>query len=171
MDTQSHILSRRSYGVIEVVDQALVGIHLRPYPKMVSITEAIWSDIKKRLIPNGSGRDRILLYYDQPILYRKFLALKYFVSDDKSTLATIAVSLSVLDYVAKIKSIDAIVTEVTNKKIQDRHLIHFGWEPHLRESRKRNWIKRFYGEYPDSFLFQELANPKAVEQISMVGVQ
>lgn len=148
------VLIKRSYGVIEVHDQKLKAIHLRPYPKLVSIAEINWTNFWKKSATTGDA-DRVLLYYNQPMLHRKFLALKYFVSDYKASLASVAVCLSVLDFIAKLKNTDAIVTEITNKRIKDSYLNHFGWEQHLLNSRKRHWIKRFYGEYPNSFLFQK----------------
>ena len=94
------------------------------------------------------------------MFHKNFIALKYLYSTSGCNLPSIAVSLSVLDYIAKIKNSDAMVSEITNDKIQDRHLTHFGWEPHCPDSPRRHWIKRFYGEYPDRFLFK-LANETA----------
>ena len=153
-------LKKRAYGVIEVCDQELKAIHLRPYPKLISTAEIGWANLWKKPSFVPTSKDRVLLYYNQPIMHRNFLALKYFVSDYKSSLASIAVSLSVLDYIAMVKQTDAMVTEITNKRIKDRHLTHFGWEEHLQHSRTRHWIRRFYGEYPQSFLFQEISKPR-----------
>ena len=152
-----NILRERAYGLIEVRDQRLHAIYLKPYPKLISIAEVRWSNLFRRRSDAKAQTDRVLLYYNQPLLHRNFLALRYLVSDYKSTLASIAVCLSVLDYVAMSKGTDAIVSEIYNKRIKDRHLAHFGWEQHLHQSRRRHWIKRFYGEYPDQFLFQEIA--------------
>ena len=164
------IVLRRSYGVIEVRNAELYAIHFRPYPKLVSVAEIKWSEFWQRSTATIQC-DRVLLYFNQPLLHKKFLALKYFVSDYKSSLASIAVCLSVLDYVAKIKQTDAIVTEITNNRIKDRHLSHFGWEEHMQGKRARHWIKRFYGEYPESFLFQDLQrsteNPAQLETPEM----
>ena len=160
VDTDQDLLKHRAYGVIEVCNQRLKAIHLRPYPKLISVAEIQWSKLWKKQVSGHSVKDRVLLYYNQPMLHRNFLALKYFVSDHQSTLSSIAVSLSVLDFIAQIKRTDAIVTQITNDRIQDRHLQHFGWEEHLLESRGRHWIKRFYGEYPSTYLFQEIGNTK-----------
>lgn len=158
------IVARRSYGVIEVRDQELYAIHFRPYPKLVSVAEIEWAKFWKRSATTTQN-DRVLLYYNQPVLCRNFLALKYFISDYKSTLASIAVCLSVLDYVAMLKKTDAIVTEITNRRIKDRHLSHFGWDEHMHGKRGRHWIKRFYGQYAENYLFQELqlANQQPTE--------
>lgn len=147
------LLINRAYGVIEVCDQELKAVHLRPFPSLVSLVEVHWSNWWKRRATVSTRPDRVLLYYNQPVFHRNFLSLSYFVSDHKSSLASIAVCLSVLDFIATLKQSDAIVTEITNPRIQDRHLEHFGWERHLPNSSKRHWIKRFYGEYPNKFLF------------------
>ena len=159
VSTDENVVRRRRYGVIEVVDQQLTAIHMRPYPKLVSVSEIRWTEMWKRRSQTGNATttdDRVLLYFNQPLMHPNFLALKYFVSDYKATLASIAVCLSVLDWVAKAKRTDAIVSEISNHRIKDRHLQHFGWEQHVLSSRKRHWIKRFYGVYPDTFLFQSL---------------
>lgn len=151
--SDASVLERRSYGIIEVQDQELKAIHLRPFPKIISSMQVRRAEEKKNRNNDLAGPDRILLYYNQPRNQPNFLALKYFVSDARSSLATIAVSLSVLDFIAKVKKTDAIVTDITNDKIQDRHLEHFGWERHMPDSCRRHWIKRYYGEYPARFLF------------------
>ena len=169
-ERNKNIVARRSYGVIEVRNAELYAIHFRPYPKLISVAEIKWSEFWQRSTATIQC-DRVLLYFNQPMLHRKFLALKYFVSDYKSSLASIAVCLSVLDYVAKVKQTDAIVTEITNNRIKDRHLSHFGWEEHMQGKRGRHWIKRFYGEYPESFLFQDLRrsaeNPAKIAEPQM----
>ena len=158
------VVKKRAYGVIEVCDQEFKALHLRPFPKLISQAEIKWSNLWKKQSFVPTHIDRVLLYYNQPILHRNFLALKYFVSDYKSTLASVAVGLSVLDYIASVKRTDAVVTEITNNRIKDRHLKHFGWEEHLKHQRGRHWIKRFYGEYPETFLFQELQRSSARHQ-------
>jgi hypothetical protein len=56
----------------------------------------------------------------------------------------------VLDEIARIKQTDAIVCDVRNARISDRLLRRWGWESHVPQSRRRHFIKRFYGEYPDT---------------------
>ncbi len=167
LESEHDLIQRRRYGVIEIRDQEFRALHLRPFPKLGSVVEARWDAIKKPWQTNRK-QDRVLLYYNQPFLYPKYLALAYFVSGEKSSLASIAVSLSVLDYIAQVKQSDAIVTEVTNHRIKDRHLEHFGWERHMHNSRKRNWIKRFYGDYPESFLFQYRWESTPLEEPTLV---
>ena len=54
-----------------------------------------------------------------------------------------------LDEIARIKGTDAIVAELSNLRISDRLARRWGWEPHVPSSRRRHYIKRFYGSYPE----------------------
>ena len=104
----------------------------------------------------GAGRgfdrratgDRCWLYYNQPYWHRRFLALKFVVSSREATFGTFRSTLIVLDEIARIKHTDAILAEVRNLRISDRLLRRWGWESHLSASRRRHFIKRFYGNYP-----------------------
>lgn len=154
LDDQTQILRRRAYGVIEVRDQQFSSVRLRPFPKIISLAEIRRSVSRPQSDASTAKIDRVMLFYNQPMFHQNFLALKYLHSTSGCSLPSIALALSVLDYIAKIKNTSAIVTEITNDKIQDRHLTHFGWESHCPNSPRRNWIKRFYGEYPDRFLFR-----------------
>jgi hypothetical protein len=78
---------------------------------------------------------------------RNFLALKYLVSSMGTSFRTVRATLHVLDRIAEIKRTDAIVTEVTNFRISERALRRLGWERHLYGSKRRHYIKRFYGDY------------------------
>jgi hypothetical protein len=53
-----------------------------------------------------------------------------------------------LDEIARIKGIDALVCEAWNLRLSDRLLRRCGWERHVLHSRRRHFIKRFYGRYP-----------------------
>lgn len=144
------LLRRRPYGVIEVVGTELSAIHLRPYPKIVSIAEASWADGWGK---NRNQLKRVQLYYNQPLGSRNFLTLKYIVSTLHTKTITLAMAVSVLDWIAMLKQSDAIVTEVSNARLSPRVMDRYGWERHLESSRRPHYIKRFYGEYPESFLF------------------
>lgn len=70
------------------------------------------------------------------------------MSSRYASFKTFRSSLIVLDEIARIKRIDAIVCEVRNLRISDRLLARWGWESHVPQSRRRHFIKRFYGTYP-----------------------
>jgi len=89
------------------------------------------------------------LYYNQPCRHRRFLALKYIISGYGATFRTFRSALIILDEIARLKRTDAIVAEVRNLRISDRLLARWGWESHMPTSRRRHFIKRFYGSYPD----------------------
>ena len=144
--SQQDVVRRRRYGMIEVVDERLVAIHLRPWPKMVSLAEVCWQGGRFHRSARGN---RCLLYYNQPWRHERFLALKYAISSSQTTFKTIRCALLVLDEIARLKSTDAIVAEVSNRRITDRMMERFGWEPQLLGHRRRHFIKRFYGQYPE----------------------
>lgn len=138
-------IRRRKHGVIKVVDGRLEAVHLKPLPSMISQLR-VWRDSLKR---GGSGdKDICFLYYDQIARMPNFLVLKYVVSQPGTTYRTFRMATLVLDEIARIKRSDAVVCEVSNSKISDRLLERWGWESHVPNSRKRHFIKRFYGTYP-----------------------
>lgn len=142
----AEVLRRRRYGVIEVADERLVRVRLRPFAKWISLPE-------QRLLGTWHHRrrnaNRCLLYYNQPWGHANYLALPYVLTGRGSTLGTLLTALATLDEIARIKRSDAIVCDVANPRISDRLLRRWGWEPHLQNDRwHRHWIKRFYGQYP-----------------------
>jgi hypothetical protein len=143
---QADILRRRPYGVIVVENSCLRAIHLRPWPKIFSSPDLLGVG---RGFDRRSTGDRCWLYYNQPRRLRNFLALKFVVSSRAATFGTFRSTLIVLDEIARIKGTDAIVAEVRSARISDRLLRRWGWESHLPSSRRRHFIKRFYGTYPD----------------------
>jgi len=62
------------------------------------------------------------------------------------------------------------VCDAANVRLSDRFMARMGWEPHKPQRWHRNFIRRFYGEYPEhrgvmAVLAggQVLAKPQAVE--------
>jgi hypothetical protein len=135
----------RRYGVIATSGGALTAVYLRPWPKLVSLPE-LWP-----LGPRYHGRgeaDRCLLFYNQPWRMPNFLALKYVVSSHGTSYHTFRSALRALDWIASLKRIDAIVCDAANIRLSDRLMARLGWEPHKPQRWHRNFIRRFYGEYP-----------------------
>ena len=98
----------------------------------------------------GAGTaDRCLLYYNQPWRMPNYLALKYIVSTAGSSYATFRAALKALDAIAAIKGTDAIVCDAGNIRLSERVMNRLGWEPHKPQRWHRNYIRRFYGRYPD----------------------
>lgn len=143
-DTDVADLRRGRYGVIEIRDGELWAIHLRPVPKFVSGLEASWFGWHAR----HTAGDRCWLYYDQPWRYPRFLALKFVAARRDASFATCRRAATVLDAVARVKQIDAIVCDVWNPRISERLLARWGWQPLQAQRWHRNYIKRFYGSYP-----------------------
>lgn len=155
-------LRRRRYGVIETSAGQLAAVHLRPWPKLLSLRE-LWpvgDDYHVR-----GPADRCRLYYNQPLGHGTFLALKYIETTTGTSYATFLAAVETLDAIAAIKGSDALVCDVQNRRISDRLLARLGWEPHAASRWHRNFIKRFYGEYPAAALrivgnsLRELAGP------------
>jgi hypothetical protein len=147
-DCQRHadLLRHGRCGVIEVADEQLVRIRLRPFSHRVSQVEALtWG----RLVHRWRSGNRCWLYYRQPRRLPQFLVLDYVVSTRGTTLATFRGALGVLDELARLKRSDALVCDVATARISDRLLGRWGWEPHAPRRRHRHFIKRFYGRYPD----------------------
>lgn len=145
LQADSELLRRRRYGVIEMAAGQLVGIQLRPWPKVVSIWETMLRG--ERFHRQNSG-DRCWLYYNQPRHYPGFLALTYVLSTRQCRLATFKGALDVLDEIARLKGTDALLCDAANSRISDRLLSRWGWQSHCPSRWHRNFIKRFYGEYP-----------------------
>ncbi|MBW3595833.1 MAG: hypothetical protein KY475_01005 [Planctomycetes bacterium] len=145
LDDGAELLRRRSYGVIEAAAGRLIAVHLRPWPKLFTLG-GVWRTPEE--LERGEAGDRCLLYYNQPRRLPNFLALRYFVSTPRASFQTVRRAIVTLDVVARIKRTDAIVCEAWNRRISDRALRRWGWERHVLHSRRRHYIKRFYGSYP-----------------------
>jgi hypothetical protein len=142
---EAETLRRRPYGVIVMERGGLDEIRLRPWPTLVS-TGGLWGSSG---VAQRAAGDRCWLYFNQPCRHGRFLALKFIVTSRGASFATLRSALIVLDEIARIKRTDAIVAEIRNQRVSDRLLHRWGWEPHLPSSRRRHFIKRFYGQYPD----------------------
>ena len=132
LNTGRERLRARSHGVIETVGGELRAVHLRPWPKMVSWTE-LWP-LGMRYHARGDA-DRCLLYFNQPRRMPNFLALRYVISTEGTSYRTFRAALTVLDQIAEIKRIDAIVCDAANIRISDRllaRLIEVCCQPSLR---------------------------------------
>jgi hypothetical protein len=143
----AEVIRRRRYGMIEMAEGRLVAVHLRPWPKLISLGE-IW--LEEMVRRSARSADRCFLYYDQPLRCPTFLAVKYIVTSWGATFCTARGACLVLDEIARIKQIDAIVCDAWNRRISDRLLRRWGWERHMLHSRRRHYIKRFYGHYPEN---------------------
>jgi len=138
-------LRRRPYGVIEVVEGRLLRIRLRPFPKITSLPEAM---LLGRGVHAYRRGDRCWLFYNQPSHFRNFLVLEYVLSTRDARFGTFHRAVEVLDEIARIKRSDALLCDVSNRRISTRLLARWGWEPHCPSLLHRHYIKRFYGQYP-----------------------
>jgi hypothetical protein len=134
------------YAVIETAGGRLQAIHVRLFPKLIALPE-LWP-VTSRYHSHDSA-DRCLLYYNQPRSCPNYLALKYAISSGGTSYATIRAASSALDAIAAEKKIDAILCDAANTRLSDRLFARHGWEQHKPQRWHRNFIKRFYGEYPE----------------------
>jgi len=141
---QAEIASNR-YGVIETAVGKLVALHFRRWPKLFAWPE-FWPVGTDYHAPGEA--DRCLLYYNQPRRHSQFLALRYIVTQRGTTYTTFRAALSALDWVAELKQTDALLCDASNGRLSDRLMGRFGWQTHKPSRWHRNYIKRFYGEYP-----------------------
>jgi len=142
-------IRRRRYGVIETSGGELIAIHFRLWPKLIAWPE-VWP---VGPVYHARGKaDRCLLYYNQPWRYSNFLALKYLVSTRGTTYSSIRRASEILDAVARLKQTDALLCDAFNVRLSERLMKRFGWQPHKPQRWHRNYIKRFYGQYPDVHL-------------------
>ena len=87
------------------------------------------------------------VYYNQPGRWPNFLAVKFAVSARNTSWAS-AAGIGVLDDIAQIKRSDALLCDAANFRLSPRLLAREGWERHTSSRWHRNYIKRFYGSYP-----------------------
>jgi hypothetical protein len=144
LSTGSSALRRRAHGVIEVVDERFVRVRLRPFARRVTWLESFtWGRWEHRRPGNWCR-----LSYSEARGCPGFLALQYIVSGRDTTIATARGALVVLDEIARVRGADAIVCDVANVRISHRLLTRWGWQSHCQQRWHRNYIKRFYGDYP-----------------------
>lgn len=139
-------VAQHRYGVIETRQGKFHRILLRPIPKLVSLPE-LWP-VEPRYHARGPS-DRCLLYYNQPWRMPKFIALKYLSATTGTSLGTVKAAIEVLNWLAELKRIDAIVCDAGNSRLSDRVMQHFGYESHKPQRWHRNYIRRFYGDFPE----------------------
>jgi hypothetical protein len=144
-DSGGELLVRRRYGYIEAAAGQLVAVHLRPWPKLIAWPE-IWP--VGAAYHAGGRPDRCLVYYNQPRRFANFLAIKYIESTPGSSLATVRAALAALDALAELKRTDALLCDAANPRLSEELMRRFGWEAHKPQRWHRNFIKRFYGQYP-----------------------
>jgi hypothetical protein len=139
-------LAAGRYGVIEVADATPVRVHLRYWPKISTALDAEWFG---RKFHDQQPGGRCWLYYNQPRRFPNFLALSYILSERGCSFATFRRAVFLLDEVARVKRTDALLCDAWNLRISDRLFARWGWEAHKPERWHRNFIKRFYGVYPE----------------------
>lgn len=140
-----HRLRQARCGMIEAADGRLARIVLRPWAKLVS---RVGLQTVGRWTHSRWPGDRLRLYYHQPRRMPNYLAVSYVISAAQTCWATVHCALSTLDELARLKQIDALLCEVSNRRISRRLLEREGWEPLRPDDGNRLYVRRFYGQYP-----------------------
>jgi len=138
---QADIVRGRRYGVIEAVDGELRAIHLRPFPKRVTFVGATLLGAWQHRLRT---KDHCLIYYNQPRRHSQVLAVTYMLTGRGTRLATIRKALAVLEEIARLKGVDALLCDVSNRRISDRLMAREGWQFHFPSLLHRHYIKRFW---------------------------
>ena len=125
------------YGVVEVHNDHAYQIQRRLLPKMPSIWEA-WLDACWRRLPDNEVR----LYYNVPYRCDGFMVLAYARAGSKTSLASFRTGLSVLEEIAKLKRLQAIVCHATNPRLTERVMNYFGYNRHASHLKGYHYIKR-----------------------------
>ncbi|HIQ20318.1 MAG TPA: hypothetical protein EYH34_03650 [Planctomycetes bacterium] len=139
------LLRRHRYGVIDAADGRLRRVVLRPIPMWPLPPElrlAGWC--YHRYWP----ADRCRIYYNQPRRFPQFLAVPYILSGQGTRWATVRRALEALEYIARLKGVDALLCDVANRRISAKIMARWGWEPHCPSRWHRHFIKRFYSREP-----------------------
>ena len=133
------VVATRRYGVLEVNEGQLAKVVFRPYPKLFAIQEFVaWQGWRRA----RQGGDRCWLYFNQPRKFPMFLAVKFMIATPGATLRTIHQAVRLLEEIAEIKRVDALLCDAANVRLSDRLLRRYGWEPHAPSRWHRNYIRR-----------------------------
>ena len=138
-DADVGTVRRRRYGYIETVDGRLSRIGFRPFPKLVTAAGTRLVAPWRRRLRRGN---RCRLYFNQPRRHANFLNLQYVETTGDADYATFRCALTVLDEVARLKDVDALLCDAANVRLTDRLLARLGWAPHAPLPGHRNFIKR-----------------------------
>lgn len=146
LQTGAEQIRQQRFGVIVVREGRLREIRFRPWPKVISIPEIGWLGSWRH---KHIRKDECRAFYNQPWGHSSFLALRYLESGVGTSLRSVNVALAVLDEVARIKGTDALLCDAASFRLSPRVMKRYGWEAHKQQRWHRNYIKRFYGEYPE----------------------
>lgn len=153
LHAQADVVRRRRYGVIEASSGRFRRLWLRPFPKLSTPLDFL---LRGDVCHRQRAGDCCRLYYNQPRNHGNFLALKFVFSAREATFTDFRAVLETLDEIARIKGTDALLCDAANARISDRLLARWGWSAHKPQRWHRNYIKRFYGTYPEPEQAREL---------------
>jgi hypothetical protein len=145
IDLSAPWLRQRCHGVIEIQNGRLHALRPLRFARRANLLDHWWGLWRHR---HGTPCDRVRCIFHHPRSAPRYLALAYVVSWPRTRLASFRLALRILDEIARLRQVDAIVCDVANARISHRLLTRWGWEPHAPQRWHRNYIKRFYGNFP-----------------------
>ena len=74
--------------------------------------------------------------------------MKYLLTYGGTSYASVVAARHAVDEVARIKRSDALVCQVSNKRLTGRIMQRWGWQPLNDSPRCTLFVRRFYGQYP-----------------------
>jgi hypothetical protein len=139
-------------GRIVVQGGRLLRVERRWWTGSVSVAQVWWQS------RHGRPQDDLCwLDYHQPLGMPGFLTLDYIRSGRRAGYKSFRGACAVLDEIARLRGVLAIVAHVSSASLSDRLLERLGWQRHLPHWSGRHWIRRFYDGYPETGLERYLA--------------
>lgn len=145
-------LRRWRCGRIVTQNGKLLRVERRLLTGSVSMAQVWWQSRHGR-----PADDLCWLDYHKPLGMPAFLTLDYVRSGRKAGYKTFLAAIHVLNEIARIRSVTAIVAHVSTESISDRFLERQGWQRHMEQWSGRHWIRRFYDGYPKPCLHRYVA--------------
>jgi len=151
-------LRRWRCGRIVMRNGQLLRIERRFALGNVSVARVWWEGRLSR-----ADDSMLWLDYRQPVGMPAFLTLDYVRGGRRAGYRSLIGASRVLDEIARLRKVQAIVTHVCSASISDRFLQRLGWRRHLQHWSGRHWIRRFYDGYPEAPIDRYLSGPAVRE--------
>lgn len=151
----------RRYGILQCQDGSVKSIQFRPYPAITCWWHARWlGEWSRRKVPEGE----LWIYFDQPLGWDPYLAIKYAVAGKRTTPSTLQAAMTGLELIAKIKGCQALLCDAASPRLKPELLARWGWVPHAPSAWHRNFIKRLYDPPSGTWTVTGQLSPNAASQ-------
>ncbi|MEQ1825161.1 MAG: hypothetical protein ABL921_04420 [Pirellula sp.] len=133
-------LLRWRYGEVETHAGHLVAISGRWWPWLASQWDT-WRDAYLKDLPTDVCR----FYYAFPIRSPDFMAVLYTHSGPMTQYKTFCKGVTVLDEIAMMRKVQAVVCQATNERLNERLMRRLGYVRHAFSLGENHYIKRLKG--------------------------